>query len=120
MSKSPFADTQIGNLKSPGWELCITQPSRTSPSHGNVVVIDGLSMRTLGFDVVLNRSTERVISLLDKLVQSHGCPVALEVDFGQDVPRERLSKWCIAQGIELRTIVPRRRSVNRSVDKTAR
>jgi hypothetical protein len=119
MMNKPFADVKVGSFKNSVWLVCFARSRHTFPSRQIVTVIDRLSMLPLGSDVAAHLPAERVLSLLDKLIQSHGRPGTLQVDFGLDVPRRLLFDWCIEQGIELRT-VPAWKPANNGADEMRR
>jgi hypothetical protein len=59
---------------------------------------------TLGVEIDFSLPASRVVQVLTRLVNCHGCPAQLRADNGPEFISAWLSEWCEQQGIMLHLI----------------
>lgn len=80
-------------------------------------VIDEANRGGLGIEVATSIPTQRVIRVLDQLIQLHGCPQAIRCDNGPEFTSQALAQWCGRRGIEIRFIQPGKPDQNAYVER---
>jgi putative transposase len=80
-------------------------------------VIDEGNREALGIEVATSIPAQRVIRVLEQLIEIHGKPSALRVDNGSELTSSAFTEWCEAQGIELRFIQPGKPDQNAFIER---
>jgi len=69
-------------------------------------LVDDFSREALAMDVAQSITGERVVRVLDQLVQERGRPAVIAVDDGPAFTSRVLDTWAYGQGIQLDFIQP--------------
>lgn len=80
-------------------------------------VLDDYNRQLLGAEIDFSLPANRVVQVLTRLVDSHGCPVQLRTDNGPEFTSARLSEWCEQQGIVLHWIQPGKPTQNAYIER---
>jgi putative transposase len=80
-------------------------------------VIDEGNREALGIEVATSIPAQRVIRVMEQLIELHGKPSALRVDNGSELTSSAFTEWCEAQGIELLFIQPGKPDQNAFIER---
>jgi len=69
-------------------------------------VIDVFTRRCLSIQTDTSLSSERVVRVMEELVQRHGLPKLLQVDNGPEFRGKKLDQWASRNGVKLHFIDP--------------
>ena len=100
------------------WSLDFTSDVLTDGRRFRTLnVLDGYNRQLLGVEVDFSLPAARVVRVLARLVECHGCPAQLRPDNGPEFISARLSEWCEAQGIILHWIQPGKPTQNAYIER---
>ena len=80
-------------------------------------VIDEGNREALGIEVATSIPAQRMIRVLEQLIEIYGKPSALRVDNGSELTSSAFTEWCEAQSIELRFIQPGKPDQNAFIER---
>jgi putative transposase len=79
-------------------------------------VIDVFTRRCLSIETDTSLSSERVVRVLEKLVQQHGKPKLLQIDNGPEFRSHKLDQWAHKEGVQLHFIDPGKPTQNGHIE----
>jgi putative transposase len=79
-------------------------------------VIDIFTRRCLGIEVDTSLSSERVVRVLERLIQQFGSPKLLQIDNGPEFRGKKLDIWAKKNGVELHFIDPGKPTQNGHIE----
>ncbi|MBO2009533.1 transposase family protein [Siccationidurans soli] len=79
-------------------------------------MLDDCNRQLLGVEINVSLPASRVVQVLTRLVDYHGCPAQLRTDNGPEFISARLSEWCEQQGIALHWIQPGKPTQNAYIE----
>jgi putative transposase len=89
------------------WSMDFMHDSLSSGRSYRVLnVLDEFSRECLAAEVDLSLPAERVVRVLDRLVEQHGRPDEIWVDNGPEFTSRILDRWAARSGVEIRFIRP--------------
>ena len=113
-SRGPLAPAaavnEIWNLDFTSDRLCDGRSFRT------LNVIDLFTRRCLSIETDTSLSSERVVRVLDVLVQQQGKPKLLRIDNGPEFRGQKLDQWARKVGVELHFIEPGKPTQNGHIE----
>ncbi len=80
-------------------------------------IIDDYNRGILRIEPYLSITSERVISIIDRLIRENKKPLAIRVDNGPEFIAEILNEWCKDKDIDLRFIQPGRPMQNGYIER---
>jgi putative transposase len=80
-------------------------------------VLDVYNRQLLGVETNFFLPASRVVQVLTRLVDSHGCLAQLRTDNGPEFTSVRLSDWCAQHGIMLHWIQPGKPTQNAYIER---
>jgi len=82
-----------------------------------LTVLDEGNREALALEAATSLPSDRVATVLDRLVAIHGRPAALRLDNGPEFVAEALGRWAATQGIALRCIQPGKPDQNAFIER---
>ena len=79
-------------------------------------VLDVFTRRCLSIETDTSLSSERVVRVMEELVQRHGKPKLLQIDNGPEFRSKRLDQWASRVGVELHFIDPGKPTQNGHIE----
>jgi putative transposase len=80
-------------------------------------VLDDYNRELLGVEIDFSLPASRVVQLLTRLAECHGCPAQLRTDNGPEFISAKLSEWCEQQVIMLHWIQPGKPTQNAYIER---
>ncbi|MBO2013053.1 IS3 family transposase [Siccationidurans soli] len=80
-------------------------------------VLDDYNRELLGVEIDFSLPAARVVQVLTRIVECHGCPAQLRTDNGPEFSSAKLSEWCEQQGIALHRIQPGKPMQNAYIER---
>ena len=80
-------------------------------------MIDEGNRQALGIDVATSIPSARVIRMLEQLVEMHGKPRALRMDYGAEFTAHAFTEWCEERKIDLYYIEPGKPDQNAFIER---
>ncbi|GAB4030415.1 hypothetical protein GCM10028774_05090 [Spirosoma jeollabukense] len=100
------------------WSLDVTSDNLTGGRKFRTLnVVDDYNREALGIEVDYSLPAQRVIRLLDQLVERYGKPERLRSDNGPEFISQALQDWCKGQTIELCWIEPGKPTQNAYIER---
>jgi putative transposase len=113
-SRGPLAPVTAINER---WSLDFTSDKLCDGrSFRTLNVIDLFTRRCLGVEADTSLSSERVVRMLDGLVQQHGKPQVLQIDNGPEFRSQKLDQWARREGVQLHFIDPGKPTQNGHIE----
>jgi putative transposase len=79
-------------------------------------VLDVFTRRCLAIETDTSLSSERVVRVMEELVQRHGKPRLLQIDNGPEFRSKKLDQWASRVGVELHFIDPGKPTQNGHIE----
>lgn len=100
------------------WSLDFTSDSLTDGRKFRTLnVLDDYNREALGIDVDYSLPAQRVIHLLDRLVEQYGKPERLRSDNGPEFISQALQDWCADKQVVLHWIEPGKPTQNAYIER---
>ena len=80
-------------------------------------VIDEGNREVLGIEVATSIPAQRVIRVMEQLIEMYGKPGALRLDNGSELTSSAFTEWCERQGIKLLFIQPGKPDQNAFIER---
>jgi putative transposase len=113
--KQPLAVPKAANAC---WSLDFTSDVLTDGRRFRTLnVLDDYNRELLGVEIDFSLPASRVVQVLTRLVECHGCPAQLRTDNGPEFISTKLSEWCEKQGVILHWIQPGKPTQNAYIER---
>jgi putative transposase len=100
------------------WSLDFTSDSLTGGRKFRTLnVVDDYSREALGVEIDYSLPAQRVIRLLDRLVDQYGKPERLRTDNGPEFISQALQDWCSTNAVGLHWIEPGKPTQNAYIER---
>lgn len=100
------------------WSLDFTSDSLIDGRKFRTLnVLDDYNREALGIEVDYSLPAQRVIRLLDRLIEQHGTPVRLRSDNGPEFISQALQDWCADKEVVLHWIEPGKPTQNAYIER---
>ncbi len=113
--KQPITPPEAPNVC---WALDFTSDNLlTGKNFRTLNIIDEFNREALGIEVDLSLPAQRVIRVLDQIIEWRGTPQSLRMDNGPEFIAQALSEWADKQNVELKFIQPGKPTQNPYIER---